>query len=112
IVDAVGVTKSLKTESRPLERKKSVPMKDLLHHIMMGSGNEDYFDSAANRLARLNNNWMTMREMSSGSEPENPYPPLLMNCWMRITPIRYRHWRISPLMKAARMAMNRRHKRS
>src|SRR5699024_10430173 len=55
IVDAVGVTKSLKTESRPLERKKSVPMKDLLHHIMMGSGNEDYFDSAANRLARLNN---------------------------------------------------------
>lgn len=54
IVDAVGVTKSLKTDSRPLERKRSVPMKDLLHHIMMGSADEDFFDSAANRLARLN----------------------------------------------------------
>lgn len=54
IVDAVGVTKSLKTDSRPLERKRSVPMKDLLHHIMMGSGDEDFYDSAANRLARLN----------------------------------------------------------
>jgi len=54
VVDAVGVTKSLKTDSRPLERNRSVPMKDLLHHIMMGSADEDYFDSAANRLARLN----------------------------------------------------------
>lgn len=54
IVDAVGVTKSLKTDSRPLERNRTVPFKDLLHHIMMGSADEDFFDSAANRLARLN----------------------------------------------------------
>ncbi|MCW9707965.1 DEAD/DEAH box helicase family protein [Fodinibius salsisoli] len=54
IVDAVGVTKSVKTDSRPLEQNKSVKTKDLLHHIMMGSADEEYFDSAANRLARLN----------------------------------------------------------
>lgn len=53
IVDAVGVTKSVKTDSRPLERKRSVPMKDLLMGIMMGSEDEDFFTSAANRLARL-----------------------------------------------------------
>ncbi|MEX2347720.1 MAG: DEAD/DEAH box helicase family protein [Balneolaceae bacterium] len=53
IVDAVGVTKSVKTDSRPLERKRTVPMKDLLFGIMMGSEDEDFFTSAANRLARL-----------------------------------------------------------
>jgi len=53
IVDAVGVTKSVKTDSRPLERKRTVPLKDLLMGIMMGSEDEDFFISAANRLARL-----------------------------------------------------------
>jgi type I restriction enzyme, R subunit len=53
IVDAVGVTKSVKTDSRPLERKRTVPMKDLLMGIMMGSEDEDFFISAANRLTRL-----------------------------------------------------------
>ncbi len=54
IVDAVGVTKSLKTDSRPLERKNSVPLKDLLSAVMMGAGrNEDVMTSLANRLARL-----------------------------------------------------------
>ncbi len=54
IIDAVGVTKSLKTDSRPLERKKSVPLKDLLNAVMMGAGqNEDVMLSLANRLARL-----------------------------------------------------------
>jgi len=31
IVDAIGVTKSLKTDSRPLERKPTIPLKDLLY---------------------------------------------------------------------------------
>ncbi|HET8865744.1 MAG TPA: type I restriction-modification enzyme R subunit C-terminal domain-containing protein [Gracilimonas sp.] len=53
IVDAVGVTKSVKTDSRPLERKRTVPLKDLLMGIMMGSEDEDFYTSAANRLARL-----------------------------------------------------------
>jgi len=53
IVDAVGATKSKKTDSRPLERKHSVPMKDLLGAITMGLQEEDLFLSLANRLIRL-----------------------------------------------------------
>jgi len=53
IVDAVGVTKSKKTDSRPLERKPSVPMKDLLGAVTMGVADEDLFLSLANRLIRL-----------------------------------------------------------
>ena len=53
IVDAVGVTKSIKSDSRPLERKRSVPLKDLLYSVMMGAQDEDTFLSLANRLARL-----------------------------------------------------------
>lgn len=54
IVDAVGVTQSIKTDSRPLERKRAVPFKDLLYAIALGKNDEDTFTSAANRLARLN----------------------------------------------------------
>lgn len=53
IVDAIGVTKSVKTDSRPLERKKSVPLKDLLNGVMLGATDEDTFLSLASRLARL-----------------------------------------------------------
>jgi type I restriction enzyme, R subunit len=53
IVDAVGVTKSCKTDSRPLERKKGVPLKDLMMGIMMGAQDADAFDSLAGRLSRL-----------------------------------------------------------
>jgi type I restriction enzyme R subunit len=53
IVDAVGVTKSLKTDSRPLERKPGIPLKDLLNAIAVGNNDEDLFTSLANRLARL-----------------------------------------------------------
>ncbi len=53
VVDAVGVTKSKKTDSRPLERKHSVTLKDLLGAITMGVEEEDLFLSLANRLIRL-----------------------------------------------------------
>ncbi len=53
IVDAVGATKSKKTDSRPLERQPSVPMKDLLGAVTMGIADEDLFLSLANRLIRL-----------------------------------------------------------
>ncbi|MFA7325719.1 MAG: DEAD/DEAH box helicase family protein [Candidatus Kapaibacterium sp.] len=53
IVDAIGATKSKKTDSRPLERKKSVPMKDLLQAVAMGVKEEDLFLSLANRLIML-----------------------------------------------------------
>lgn len=54
IIDAVGVTKSLKTDSRPLERKPSVSFKDLLMSVLMGADDEETLTSLANRLARLN----------------------------------------------------------
>ena len=54
IIDAIGVTKSVKTDSRPLERKPSVSLKDLLYSVMMGTKDEDAIQSLANRLARLN----------------------------------------------------------
>ncbi len=53
IVDAVGATKSKKTDSRPLERKPGVPLKELLGAIAMGVEDEDLFLSLANRLVRL-----------------------------------------------------------
>ena len=53
IVDAVGVTKSLKTDSRPLEKKPGVALKDLLAAITVGARDEDLFTSLANRLVRL-----------------------------------------------------------
>jgi len=54
IVDAIGVTKSLKTASQPLITKPSVPIKDLAMGVMMGTSDTDTVSSLAGRLARLN----------------------------------------------------------
>ena len=54
IVDAIGVTKSLKTASQPLITKPFVPLKDLAMSVMMGATDEDTVRSLAGRLARLN----------------------------------------------------------
>lgn len=53
LIDAVGVEKSLKTESRPLEKKPGVPLKDLLQGVALGHRDEDTVLSLANRLVRL-----------------------------------------------------------
>jgi len=53
LIDAVGVEKSLKTESRPLEKKSGVALKDLLQGVAMGSRDDDTVLSLANRLVRL-----------------------------------------------------------
>ena len=53
IIDAVGVSKSLKTDSRPLERKPSVALKDLLAAVAVGARDEDLFTTLAGRLGRL-----------------------------------------------------------
>jgi len=53
LVDAVGVTESDKTDSRPLERKPTVAFKDLLQSVAIGHRDEDTLNSLANRLARL-----------------------------------------------------------
>ncbi|MBN2452018.1 MAG: DEAD/DEAH box helicase family protein [Lentisphaeria bacterium] len=53
IVDAVGVCESDKGDTRPLERKKSVPFDKLLLAVAMGDHTEDTLTSLAGRLARL-----------------------------------------------------------
>lgn len=53
IVDAVGVTKSLKTASQPLITKPTVPLKDLATAVMMGVRDDDTVSSLAGRLSRL-----------------------------------------------------------
>ncbi len=53
LIDAVGVEKSLKTESRPLEKKPGVALKDLLQGIAIGHRDDDTVLSLANRLIRL-----------------------------------------------------------
>jgi type I restriction enzyme, R subunit len=53
IVDAVGVCETDKTDSRPLERKRSVPFNKLIESVMLGVRDEDTLSSLAGRLARL-----------------------------------------------------------
>ena len=55
IVDAVGVTKSKKSDTRPLERKPTVSMKELMLNVALGAKDEDTLTSLANRVIRLNN---------------------------------------------------------
>ena len=55
IVDAVGVTTSLKTASQPLDTKPSIPFKDLAMGLMMGDRSEETVSSLAARLSRLDN---------------------------------------------------------
>ncbi len=55
IVDAVGVTRSLKTASQPLDSKPSIPFKDLAMALMMGDRSEETVSSLAARLSRLDN---------------------------------------------------------
>src|SRR5690554_668139 len=54
IVDAIGVTRSLKTASQPLITKPGISLKELAMGVMMGAArDEDSVSSLAGRLARL-----------------------------------------------------------
>ena len=53
IVDAVGVTESSKVASEPLDRERSVSLKDLLERAAFGHADEDLCTTLAARLARL-----------------------------------------------------------
>jgi len=73
IVDAIGVTKSLKTASQPLITKPGVPLKDLAMGILMGATDTDSVSSLAGRLARLNkqldaDDQRRLREAAGGVE--------------------------------------------
>lgn len=52
IVDAVGVTESIKTDSRPLERQRSVSFEKLIKSVSM-KRDDDTLTTLAGRLARL-----------------------------------------------------------
>jgi type I restriction enzyme R subunit len=54
IVDAVGVCESDKTDSRPLERKRSVPFEKLVEQVGLGVRDVDTLTSLAGRLSRFN----------------------------------------------------------
>ncbi len=70
IVDAIGVTESLKTVSRPLEKKPGVPLKDLLQAVAVGAREEDLFTSLAYRLTRLDKQ-ITEKEKTQFAEKAN-----------------------------------------
>lgn len=53
IIDAIGVEKSQKTDSRPLEKKPGMSLKEVLEGIHMGNRDEDMLTTLANRLMRL-----------------------------------------------------------
>ncbi|WP_426290384.1 DEAD/DEAH box helicase family protein [Sphingomonas sp. TWP1-3-1] len=54
LIDAVGVTDSLKTQAIPLERQHAVAFDKLLEQIASGRSDEDAVATLAGRLARLN----------------------------------------------------------
>jgi type I restriction enzyme R subunit len=54
VVDAVGVCESDKTDSRPLERKRSVPFDKLVNSVALGVRDVDTLTSLAGRLSSLN----------------------------------------------------------
>jgi type I restriction enzyme R subunit len=70
IVDAIGVTRSLKTDSRPLEKKPGVPLKELLQAIAVGARDEELFTSIASRLTRLDKQ-ITEKEKKKFTEKTN-----------------------------------------
>ncbi|MDP1844211.1 MAG: type I restriction-modification enzyme R subunit C-terminal domain-containing protein [Sediminibacterium sp.] len=53
IIDAIGVESSQKTDSRPLEKKPGMSLKDLLQNVALGNTQEDILSTLANRLIRL-----------------------------------------------------------
>lgn len=53
IIDAIGVEKSQKTDSRPLEKKPGLSLKEVLESVHMGNKSEDMLTTLANRLIRL-----------------------------------------------------------
>lgn len=53
IVDAVGVCERDKTDSRPMDTQKSVPLDRLLQAVALGNVEDEVLSSVAARLARL-----------------------------------------------------------
>ncbi|MFZ5629758.1 MAG: DEAD/DEAH box helicase family protein [Spirochaetota bacterium] len=61
IIDAIGVESSLKTDSRPLERKPGLSLKEVLENVAVGNTQEEILTTLASRLLRLDKQ-MSLRE--------------------------------------------------
>lgn len=64
IVDAVGVCETDKTDSRPLEKKPTIPFDKLVESVALGNRDVDTLTSLAGRLSRLD------RKMSESDRGE------------------------------------------
>ena len=53
IIDAIGVERSQKTDSRPLEKKPGASLKEVLEAVAVGNTDDDLLSTLANRLIRL-----------------------------------------------------------
>lgn len=73
IVDAVGVTKSKKSDTRALERKPTVSLKELMMNVALGARDEDTLTSLASRIIRLSAQ-MTPPERKSFQETAGATP--------------------------------------
>ncbi len=87
IVDAVNVSKSVKTDSRPMERKPGASLKDLLHYVMMGNKEEDVITTVGNRLNRLEKEMSPVekekfKELSNGKTINQ----VIRDCWDAFNP--------------------------
>ncbi|MBF8962947.1 DEAD/DEAH box helicase family protein [Pontibacter sp. FD36] len=72
IIDAIGVEKSRKTDSRPLEKKPGLSLKQVLEGIAMGNTDEAMLTTLANRLIRLDKQ-ISEKEKMAFAEKANGY---------------------------------------
>ena len=85
IIDAIGVEKSQKTDSRPLEKKPGLSLKEVLEGIAMGNKEEEMLTTLANRLIRLdkqiNENEKVAFAAKAGGKTINQVVKQLLNAY-------------------------------
>lgn len=85
IFDAVGVTKSAKSEGRTLERQPSVSFEKILTRIAVGNTDEDTLTTAAGRLSRLDRIFTAKEhkefESLTGGIPMKAIVNNILNCF-------------------------------
>ncbi|WP_422003126.1 DEAD/DEAH box helicase family protein [Roseovarius mucosus] len=86
IVDAVGVTKSLKTASQPLDTKPSIPFKDLAMGLLMGDRSAETVSSLASRLSRLDTKLDAADKDRIAAEAGQPLSNLVRDLFDAIDP--------------------------
>ena len=86
IVDAVGVTRSLKTASQPLDTKPSISLKDLAMGLMMGDRSEETVGSLAARLARLDHKLVAKEQARINQAAGKPLKAIVRDLFDAIDP--------------------------